>query len=174
MKRTDFTVRFAGPADAWAVAEIHVLAWQTGYRDLLPDSLLGAMSVAGRLPRWQEWLSEPTPRTRVVEQNGTVLGWLTIGPQRDADVDPATVAEIYALYVHPAAWRLGCGAALMAAVLTDLAGQGYAETSLWVLRANSRAIGFYEHFGFRADGAAKIETGASGAVFDEIRYRRVL
>ena len=174
MSPSDLLVRWAGPADAQAIAEIHVLAWQTAYRGLLPDELLDAMTAANRLPRWQQWLAEPAPRTRVAEQDGQVLGWLTTGPQRDRDLDPATVAEIYALYVHPAAWGHGCGSALMASVLADLAARGYAETNLWVLHNNARAIRFYEQQGFRADGAAKSETGAYGAVFDEIRYRRAL
>lgn len=167
-------VRWAEPADAQAIAEIHVLAWQVGYRSLLPDELLDAMTAASRLPRWQQWLAEPTPRTRVAEQEGQVLGWLTTGPQRDQDLDPIAVAEIYALYVHPAAWGCGVGSALMETARADLAARGYTETTLWVLRSNARAIRFYRQHRFRADGAAKTEIGAHGAVFDEIRYRRAL
>lgn len=174
MPHSDFLVRWAGPTDAEAVAEIHVLAWQMGYRGLLPDALLDGLTVIDRLPRWQQWLAEPTPRTRVAEQEGRVLGWVTVGPQRDGDLDPVVVTEIYALYVHPAVWGRGCGSALMAATLAGLAAQSYAETNLWVLRGNARAIRFYERHGFCADGAAKRETSSSGAILDEIRLRRVL
>jgi GNAT superfamily N-acetyltransferase len=167
-------VRWSVPDDAYALSEIHVLAWQAGYRGLLPDSLLDSLSAVERLPRWRERLAETTSRVLVAELDGRAAGWLVIGPQRDEDLDPGRVAEIYAVYVHPDAWRHGCGAALLARAKAELHGQGFAETSLWVLRGNQRAIRFYEALGFWADGASKIETNRDGIAFDEVRYRCML
>lgn len=167
-------IRTATPDDAQVLATIHVLAWQAGYRGLLPDSVLDGLSVETRTARWQVWLAGSVTRTRVAEQDDQVKGWLTTGPQRDEDLDAATVAEIYALYVHPAAWGAGCGSALMHAALDELAAHGYTAATLWVLRGNARAIRFYEYLGFRADGATKNDVGPGGAVLDEIRLRYVL
>jgi ribosomal protein S18 acetylase RimI-like enzyme len=165
------TIRWAVPGDARALAEIHVLAWQTGYRGLLPDSFLDSLSAAERLPRWHERLASQDERVLVAELNGEAAGWLVSGPQRDEDLDAQRVAEIYAIYVHPDAWRHGCGAALLARAKAELCNQGFAETSLWTLRSNQRAIRFYEAQGFWADGASKLETNRLGIAFDEVRYR---
>lgn len=167
-------IRRATPDDAQALATIHVLAWQVGYRGLLPDSVLDGLSVETRTARWQVWLAGSVTRTRLAEQDGQITGWLTIGPQRDEELDGTTVAEIYALYVHPMAWGRGSGSALMHAALDELAAQGYAAATLWVLSGNARAIRFYEYLGFRADGAAKSEAGPGDAVLDEIRLRCAL
>jgi ribosomal protein S18 acetylase RimI-like enzyme len=167
-------IRWAVPADALALAEIHVRAWQVGYRDLLPDSLLASLSAAARLPRWQERLAETTARVLVAELDGRAAGWLVIGAQRDEDLDRQRIGEIYAVYVHPDFWRHGCGAALLARARVELHAQGFAEASLWVLRENLRAIRFYEALGFWADGASKIEHNRDGVAFDEVRYRCTL
>jgi ribosomal protein S18 acetylase RimI-like enzyme len=167
-------VRWGVPDDACALAEIHVRAWQMGYRGLLPDSLLDSLSAADRLPRWRERLAETAARVLVAEVDGRPAGWLVIGPQRDTDVDAQRVGEIYAIYVHPDFWRRGCGAALLAQARDELRGQGFAEATLWVLRTNQRAIRFYEAHGFWADGASKIETNRDGIAFDEVRYRCML
>jgi ribosomal protein S18 acetylase RimI-like enzyme len=169
-----FAVRWAVPNDALVLSEIHVLAWQVGYRGLLPDSLLDSLSAADRLPRWRERLAETTSRVLVAELDGRAAGWLVIGAQRDKDLDPQRIAEVYAVYVHPDFWRHGCGAALLVRARAELASQGYAEASLWVLRGNQRAIRFYEALGFWADGASKVETNRDGIAFDEVRYRCML
>lgn len=168
------SMRQATLSDAAALADIHVRAWQAGYRGLLPDSLLDSLSAADRLPRWRERLSGSHEIVLIAELDGQVAGWLVIGPQRDGDLEPQRVAEIYAVYVHPDYWRHGCGAALMSRAKEDLRGQGYTEASLWVLRGNQRAIRFYEAQGYQADGASKVEHNRDGVAFDEVRYRCAL
>lgn len=165
------TIRWAVPADALALSEIHVRAWQAGYRGLLPDSLLDNLSAAERLPRWRERLTAEAERVLVAELDGQVAGWLVIGPQRDSDLDPQRIGEIYAIYVDPSAWRRGCGQALLTRALAELRAQGLAEATLWVLRSNERARRFYEAQGFQADGASKVEHNRDGIAFDEVRYR---
>jgi GNAT superfamily N-acetyltransferase len=124
-------VRWGIPDDALSLSEIHVLAWQGAYRGLLPDSLLDSLSAADRLPRWQERLAETTSRVLVAELDGQATGWLVIGEQRDEDLDPKRVSEIYAVYVHPDFWRHGCGAALITRAKAELTTLGYAEATLW-------------------------------------------
>lgn len=171
---TDVSIRWAVLADAPALAEIHVQAWQVGYRGLLPDSLLDNLSAAERLPRWRQRLSAEAERVLVAELDGQVAGWLVIGTQRDGDLDPQRTGEIYAVYVDPAAWRRGCGAALIARALAELRAQGLSEATLWVLRSNQRARCFYEALGFQPEGASKIEYNRDGVAFDEVRYRCAL
>jgi len=55
-------LRAAVPADARAIAEIHVASWRSAYRGLLPDSLLDAMSVDELEQRWRSRLpAGPVP-----------------------------------------------------------------------------------------------------------------
>ncbi|MGD0083927.1 MAG: GNAT family N-acetyltransferase [Acidimicrobiales bacterium] len=170
-------VRDAEVGDADEIAEAHVRAWQIAYRGIMPDRYLDELSedMAGQRQRRRVHLAAPdNPRVfnLVAERDGTVVGWLAAGPCRDED-HHETQAEVWAVYVHPDAWRTGAGGALMTAATERLAAQGYTEASLWVFEANARARRFYERYGWRTDGATEIyERGGGQAI--EIRYRRPL
>ena len=82
------------------------------------------------------------------------------------------MAELYALYVHPAWWSTGTGWALMDRVLDTASVAGYLSIRLWVLRANARARRFYQRAGFAPDGARHVLDDLGGVT--EIRYRRML
>jgi RimJ/RimL family protein N-acetyltransferase len=57
----------------------------------------------------------------------------------------------------------------MGAALASLRELGYTEATLWSFDANARANAFYEHHGFRRDGAEKREGLWAGLL--EVRYR---
>jgi GNAT superfamily N-acetyltransferase len=82
MKETgiDTTVRRATPNDAPELAEIHVAAWRQAYRGIVPDWYLEGFTVESRTRR-----------------------------SRDTDVDQASTAEIWGIYVSPQYWRRGVG-----------------------------------------------------------------
>lgn len=50
--RTCSVLRAAEMRDAGAIAAVHVASWQVAYRDLLPESVLTGLSVAGRERKW--------------------------------------------------------------------------------------------------------------------------
>ncbi|WP_208971682.1 GNAT family N-acetyltransferase [Kineococcus rubinsiae] len=160
-------VRPARPADAPAVAEVHVTGWQVGYRGLVEDAYLDALSVADRVGTWAQRLADGA--RVLVADDGRVRGFATTGPVRDDDV-PAEAGEVYALYVHPKAWGRGVGGALLTAALDDLAARGHQGCVLWTLEGNARARGFYEHRGWVADGGVKTEDHR-GVLLREVRYR---
>ena len=167
-------VREARLEDARAIAELVVATWRAAYRGLLPDTLLNSLSEESSEVRWRERLAHPWGTTQVCELDGRVVGFVTYGDTRDEGADGAMVGEVYALYVSEAYWGHGCGYGLMAAALDGLRAQGKREVVLWTLRGNNRAIRFYERQGFAADGGAKQVTHSSGAILDEVRYRRTL
>ncbi len=163
-------MRPAGPADATAIATIHVEAWRVAYAGILDAELLRWISVEERRKNWDEQLAAMPPRhhTHVAEINGDVAGFCACGPTRDPDV--VGWAEVYAVYIDPSWWGRGAGTALMEASRLALLGDGYTEAVLWVLEANCRARTFYERSGWVADGADKVyQSGAKG-----VRYRRRL
>jgi GNAT superfamily N-acetyltransferase len=173
----EIVVRGATTGDARAIAEANVRAWQVAYRGIMPDRYLDELDsdLATQVARRRVNIGAPDePRlfNLVAEREGAVVGWLAAGPSRDEDRHE-TQAEIWAVYVHPDAWRTGAGSALMSAALDRLVEEGYTESTLWVFEANPRARRFYERHGYRTDGATSIfERGGGQAV--EIRYRRPL
>lgn len=166
-------IRRARPADARAIAEVHVATWREAYRDLLPQELLEALSVDRRADFWQSQL-DVTPADLlpwVAESNGDLSGFVHSGPSRDADATPA-IGEVYAIYVLPECWDQGVGRDLLRHAERDLAARGYSEARLWVLADNARARRFYEKAGW-SSGATRTDTIGDIEV-EEVRYDKVL
>jgi RimJ/RimL family protein N-acetyltransferase len=82
-------------------------------------------------------------------------------------------AEVYTVYVDPAAWRRGIGSELMAAIDRFWAPTDVHELFLWVFEENTASRGFYERLGWRPDGGRQVDD-FGGAHPVEIRYRRSL
>jgi GNAT superfamily N-acetyltransferase len=154
-------LRLAVPADALAVARVHVRAWQAGYRGLLPGAYLDGLRAEDRAARYTFERPEG-PRTTVAVESEEILGFATIHG-----------AELSALHVDPDAWSTGVGRALIARARADLAAAGVAEAHLWLLAGNARAQRFYERDGWTTDGLRRTDT-VWGAAVDEIQYRRRL
>jgi GNAT superfamily N-acetyltransferase len=166
-------IRQAEPADAEAIAVIHVRAWQTAYRGLIPQGYLDALDSGERQCVWRRRLAEthwPKSGTLVAETDGHVIGFARLCATRDEDEDPATVGEIAAIYLTTEIWGTGVGRRLMSAALETLARAGYREATLWVLETNARARRFYEAGGWRGDGAVR-QDEVDGVLLTDLRYR---
>lgn len=156
-------VRTAAVRDAAGIAAVHVRAWQAGYRGLLPDELLDALSVQEREQQWRERLSGASREwvtTLVAVEHERISGFCSLAaPSRDVDAAPRT-AELAALYVAPDRWGEGLGELLLQAALERLAGGGarWDVLTLWVLEGNARALAFYDRFGLAPDGARREDT----------------
>jgi GNAT superfamily N-acetyltransferase len=166
-------VRAAVPADAPAMAALHLRAWRAAYTGLLPDAFLGGLTVEERETRWRASLTEPdlAPAERVIlvaEAGGVVLGFAAAGHARGDD--ELGLGELYAINVDPQAWGVGAGRALLAAATAWLDAR-FATSILWVVDRNRRARVLYERAGWSADGATKIES-YDGTPVDNCRYRR--
>ena len=169
-------VRRAGPADAAAIAVVHVRSWQGAYRGMLPQEYLDGLDPADRTERWRRSLERnnwPAAGAIVAISHGQVAGFAYLGPARDIDAGGSRVGEINAIYVLPDAWGTGLGRGLMTAALSELAAGGYEAALLWVLESNARARRFYALAGWTADGSAK-QDDIAGTPVTEVRYRRPL
>ncbi len=165
----DATVRDATEADAAAIAGVHVRSWQSAYRGLIADEILGGLSIDQRRERWLGRLRDeagvgPIPFTLVAERDGAVVGFCSVR-RLDDDAD----ATIGALYLEPGRLRAGTGTALLVRSLRRLHRAGLDHVVLWVLAANHGARAFYERFGFTPDGSRETFAGAP-----EIRMRTSL
>lgn len=152
------TIREARPADADALAELHVRAWRSAYRGQLSDAYLDGLVAEDRAEQWRATLADPreTWRTWLAEDDGSVVGWATTGPTEDADADERT-AEVYAIYLDPERVGTGAGRMLFEHALDDLRERRFAAVTLWVLETNQRARRFYEIAGWKPDGAVTSE-----------------
>ncbi|MFG2770879.1 GNAT family N-acetyltransferase [Streptomyces sp. NPDC048350] len=168
-------IRAALPADAAAIAAVHVRSWQVAYRALLPHPYLDGLDVEERTAVWSARLEAPEPASVLVatEAGGRVVGFCAFRASPDDDLDAATTGEIAALYAAPEVWGSGVGRGLLAASEEALAADGFREAALWVLADNTRGRRFYEAAGWRPDGTVVQDTTA-GRTLDELRYRRPL
>ena len=161
-------VRDAVAGDAGRIAEIHVRAWQSAYRGIMPDSVLDALSVERRRAFWAGELANSTRRTMVVEINGTLVGWIAFGSCRDADAK--TAAEVYGIYLEPEFVGRGLGRLLWSSACEAMAADGHAEFVVWVLAANERARRFYERMRGLPDASAGKVLEFDGIGLPEVRY----
>lgn len=166
-------LRPATPEDAAGIAHVRLSGWRAAYRGLVADSVLDSLDEATDAERWAARIgADPEICTLVADLDPAVGGFCTYGPDRDEPVDGR--AEIYAVYVLPAAWGTGLGRHLIETVTGELAGRGITEVRLWALAGNHMAHGFYQHLGFRLDGGERDLEGLpapDGHDVREVRYR---
>jgi len=177
--------------DSWFAAYEGIIARQIIDRVTAPDG--GArVRQSFRTRPWQRMIvavapaapgppAEPAEHTEPVAPG--IVGYASFGPERDvlamswpyprtAAGAEGRVAELYALYVHPAWWSTGTGRALMDQVLAKVSSAGYQSITLWVLEENARARRFYERAGFAPNDARHVLDDLGGVI--EKRYRRAL
>ena len=191
-------IRAGSAADAAPIAAVQREAWFAAYTGIIPDEIIDRVTAPDdgarvrqsfRTRPWQKTFvavagppAQPEARRKRDAADG-IVGYAFFGPEQDVLGAPwphplspegqqGQVAELYALYVHPAWWSTGTGRALMDRVLDTASAAGFLSVRLWVLRDNSRARRFYERAGFAPDGASHTLDGLGGVT--EIRYRRVL
>src|SRR5882762_9114245 len=145
-------IRSARPEDALRIATIHVDAWRAAYSGIIPDEYLRSLSIEKRHALWQQDLEAGHPFTWVAEESDSVLGWISAAASRDADASQST-GEIWAVYIDPSHWGEGAGRALCDAAEQELRRRGCTEVTLWVLKDNQRALGFYRSNGFSCDAS---------------------
>lgn len=165
-------LRPATVADAAAIAEIHVRAWQTAFRGIVSDERLDAMRVERGVGRFRRKLAPAASggqRFLVAESGDTVLGFVGFGTTRDEDVDSDRVGEVHGLYVHPKHWRRGVGRRLLHAAIDELAADGFESTTLWTLADSEASRAFYEAQGWRTDGVVVAWEDWEGVPL--VRYR---
>ena len=163
-------IRSASAADAAQIAAVMRDSWLAAYDGIIASALLDQATAPDggarirqsfRLRPWQRMIAAVARGPAPADDTAGIVGYASYGPERDVldtpwpyPLTPAgsdgQVAELYALYVHPAWWSTGTGRALMDRVLARVKIAGYTCITLWVLEANARARHFYEARGFEA------------------------
>jgi len=129
-------------------------AWRWAYAGILPDEHLEALTIDGQAASWRVRLAEPEPHDSwvfVAIEGERVVGVVGAERARDDDAGPST-GELGMLYLLPDHVGHGLGRALHDRALAALRDAGFDRATLWVLEANERGRGFYEHVGWAPDG----------------------
>ena len=183
-------IRSATPADAEQIGAVMRASWLAAYDGIIPPGIIDRVTAPDRGARVrQSFRTRPWQRTIVAVAHDPapaaphVVGYAFFGPEQDVlgtrwphPLSPAgrelRVAELYALYVHPAWWSTGTGRALMDRMLARVTRDGFPSAVVWVLADNARARRFYQRAGFAPDGASHVLDQLGGVT--EIRYQRPL
>jgi GNAT superfamily N-acetyltransferase len=158
------TVRTALPADAGAIARVHVASWHDAYRGIMPDDMIDARTVGVRRAQWSTSLDDPSRVTLVAcDASDAVLGFasaLLLEP------DAPFGSYLQTLYLDPGMKQRGIGRTLLRALAERLREAGIRSMALRTLRLNP-ARGFYEHLGARLvpEGIANDD-----GTFDDVVY----
>jgi ribosomal protein S18 acetylase RimI-like enzyme len=166
---TQFVLFPAGPADAEALARVHVTSWRETYRGLLPDAYLARMSEESHARRFARALLHPgvDEVTLAAADRGGIVGYVQGGPSRRG---LAGEAEVATLYLVKSAQNRGVGARLLREAGRALAARGASSLVVSVLRDNLAARAFYEHLGGVAE-PVRVEPGPGGVLLHEVAYR---
>lgn len=144
--------RPATPADAPAIAHVHVTSWRETYPGLMPEAFLERMTDGAARERrqrmWEKAASDLTQVVLVAEQGGEIVAFASAGPPQD---HPGIDAELYTLYALKAVQGQGLGRALTSALVQELQERGCRTLALWVLDVNPTR-GWYLRRGGREAG----------------------
>lgn len=152
---------------------MHTRSWQETYRGILPEAYLDAMEWEERAAFWRERLTlEPAANeaTLVAVREEAIVGFASIGPARDEDLDTETTWELYAIYVLQKAQGTSTGSGLLESALGCVPEQ-VRQLTLWVVSQNARARAFYERKGFSVDVDAPEQVAERGGTeLVQVRY----
>jgi ribosomal protein S18 acetylase RimI-like enzyme len=173
-------IRAGTRVDADAITDVQVAAWRAGYAHVMPESVLFADDFdEQRRTFWTSWRFSPGHRLAVAvlpddEGGEAVVGFSSYGPERERARGFTGRAEIYAIYVAPAAWGTGVASALIDHTELRLRAEGFETAVLWVLDDNPRARRFYERHGWAATGIAADYDVSDDLRLPEVEYRKEL
>lgn len=176
----DVRIRAATPADAAAIAHVHVQAWHETYRGLVSDDFLATLSVERNTDLWADIIASQaivrvahhmhTTGTLPAEgedaDRSTIVGLGSAAAARDQAL--GTDGEVTAIYLLDGAKHRGVGRALFGDLLRALAARGHRSAGLWVLVENAQARRFYEAAGGRTGAMRHFDY--AGTVLHEIAY----
>ncbi|WP_166141444.1 GNAT family N-acetyltransferase [Methylosinus sp. RM1] len=167
------SLRLATSDDADRLGAIHVACWRESYDRILPREMLSKLTVEGRAAMWSKILADSDAAAGsavwIAENDGRMVGFGSCGRQRDQMLmERGFDAEISAIYILRSCQGAGVGRAIMGAMASLLRERGNRAVSLWVLRENAPARGFYEHLGGAV--VAEQEDARPEATLVEVAY----
>ncbi len=134
-------IRRARPADASAIAAVHVAAWQSAYPGILPEAYLARLSAIRQAAHYDQairaeggvFVAAAWGADLPAGSPPRIVGFTTAGLARASGIAEGEIETLYVLDD----WRdRGLGRRLMRAAAGYLQGRGCRSVFLWVLRDN--------------------------------------
>jgi len=153
--------------DAEGIARVHVDAWNTSYRGIIPDDVIDARTYESRCSLWKNVLTKfdsISPLIYLVAEetkNHAIIGFIASNYPNDQQHLSYGFLDsfIQAIYVLKEYQHIGVGKQLLTNMIQSLKNRNYKGTYLWVLEDNPNAIQFYEKMGGkRLENLEKLET----------------
>ena len=163
-------IRPATHLDIPRIAEIHALAWQEAYADIIDPAIMATITKEARQEAWTEWFTHTDQTVHVLQTGNEISGFTRVSPPFKGADDLPDYGELSHLYQHPSAIGTGIGHHLFEHAKQLITHTGKTGMFLWVLEENSRARTFYERHGMLADGQRKDEPDWLGEGVFELRY----
>jgi len=157
-----FDVRPAELREAQAIADLHVSATASAYKDLVPDEHLNKMPMAKRLNMWREAIEYGDPQVQVAMDAGKMVGFVGFDRSRDKGTKN-TVGEIWSIYVAASHWNKGVGL-----------DEGCTTVTVWIPLRNERALRFFDLAGFKRELNTAKTVPMGDIKIEEIRLKRAL
>lgn len=146
-------------------AYVHYKCWHETYTELVDAKYLESITLEGCTAIAHRWLDN----IMVAKEGDKVIGFAAYGAYRDSALPEH--GEIFAIYVLQEYYGKKVGYELMNAAFEKLS--DYKKIAVWVLKGNTRAIRFYERYGFCFDGTeAEIVLGTPNTECRMIYERR--
>lgn len=167
-------IRNGIPADAEAIEEVRIAAWQAAYREFLPSDFLAGLDATQNLEGLRERLASQDIDFSlfVAEHENVVSAFSVLGkPRFEA---PSEAIELWALNVHPGCWRYGLGQQLIHAAIDSAQAAGFKTVELWCIDGNTPAEAAYAKAGFVPTGRIRQSSGLTGHPIHERHYTKIL
>ncbi len=153
-------IRKARPADAVAIAAVHVAAWRNTYPGILPDTFLAKLSVSRQAVYYDQAIRGGTGVLVAIASGvdvapggaARIIGFTTAGRARRGEISGQVLGEgeVETLYVLDDWRERGVGNAVYYAPPLGIWPRRVAKSAyLWVLRDNPSRW-FYERLGGRS------------------------
>lgn len=162
------SIRPAVFEDHVTLGRVHVLAWQTAYRGIVPDPYLDQMDPERSTARLKKLMDAGDRHTFVADHDAVgVVGFATLSALRQ--LPKGCDCELEAIYLL-ADWRgQGIGTRLLRAAMDKAIDMGYTAMGVWVLEENEQGRAFYDATGAQPSGeTAELELG--GKALTEMAY----
>ncbi|WP_341366265.1 GNAT family N-acetyltransferase [Yoonia sp. BS5-3] len=137
-------IRRARPADADALAQLHVDIWRETYRNIAPAAAYQALDKPARLPYWRNALNakDADIGALVALEDSRIIGVASFAPATHPAMNGGY--EIKHFYIDRTARRTGLGKRLLRATFAEI---GKSRVSLAVVTQNMAARQFYKAMG---------------------------
>lgn len=163
----DATIRTLG-AEEWPI-------WrELRLRALADDPAAFRATIEEESTQPDQWWSELIGTTAEHPRGGLWVAWFEgdpVGMLLGRIDETHTVLRIGAMWVAPAARRLGVGSDLIRAAIEWAHSLGVAVASLWVTEENVEAVAFYERHGFQPTETTDVLRPGSNLIVRKLETR---